>query len=366
MIAEPSLTTDERPFPVLPPASARRLVVQWLYAFAAALVLYLLTAHRTEQWQDGGEQQVRILSGEIHHTHGLALIHPIQYWMGRLGVWLLPLEPAFCVTLISVIPSAAAVANVFALLGLLCERRVAATLGAASLALAHTFWFHATQTEVYGLVVLSLTTELLLLAWYARAADERALVGVAFFNGIGIANHLLNALVTPVHVAAVIAQIRRGYVRPHTLLLAIGVWIAGFMPYLILIVDEAQRIGVGAAIQSAVSGTYHKQVTSLQFTPRMLALTVGYVLYNFPGPALLLAAYAALRVPFQRRLHSVLLADGLILLIFAARYNVPDQFAFFFPFYVIVAIFFGLGLDAMLAAISPQAQRRHFEPETPR
>ncbi|MDX2197462.1 MAG: DUF2723 domain-containing protein [Phycisphaerae bacterium] len=341
---------------LIPTPTSSRVGANWVVMFAAALLLYTLTAHPGEQWQDSGVQQLRVIANQIEHPMGLALIHPINFWLGRIAIFFTPREPAFGVTMVSVVASAAAVANVFCLLRMLTTHAAAAIAGALSLMLAHTFWQNATVTESYGLVCFTLSAELLCLSWYARTSDSRALICGAFFNGLGVANHLLNALVTPVHFAAVGAQLRRGFVRRHTLMACVAVWLLAFSPYLFLIIARAGEVGVAAAVSSALFGDFGRAATAYRVPTKLILMGCAYVLFNFPNFALPFAAYGASLVPMQRRLYQVLLLDGFILFLFAVRYDVRDQYNFFAPFYVIVAIFFGNGVDAFLRLI-PATQR---------
>lgn len=71
------------------------------------------------QWQDSGWQRCRIVTGQIDHQRGLALVHPVQYYLGRLAIRRPGIEPALAITWVSSIAGAVAVANVALTLSLL-------------------------------------------------------------------------------------------------------------------------------------------------------------------------------------------------------------------------------------------------------
>ena len=127
---------------------------------------------------------------------------------------------------------------------MLTRCRKAALLAAASLALANTFWQMATLTETYTLTAALLSAEVWCLVAYGQSGRVSALWAMALFNGLGIANHMLAALTTPV-VACVVLYVflrtRRQNtlvgpkpveptfqsVRVHDVLIAAGLWLLG-------------------------------------------------------------------------------------------------------------------------------------------
>lgn len=327
----------------------------WLMVFALAMLLYGATACRWAQWQDGGHMLVRIVTGQLDNHLGLALVHPIQFAMGRAALHLLPfLEPAYAVTLMSGLMSAIAIANLVAALFLLTRRYDAALLAGAALAVAHTFWQNATYTECYAHTSALLTAEWLFFALYMSKNDGRYLWGLAFFNGLGVANHLLAALVTPVDVVVILLAWRAGKLKLKGVMVAAGLWLLGTLPYSVLVVQHWLQTGdLSVTLRSALFGNFREKVLNAGHWSRLLVMSVGYVLYNFPNLVLLLGLYGLVTgVGAGRLVHRVLCIEFAIYLIFAARYPVADQYAFFFPVYVMLALAAGLGL-ARLARLWP-------------
>lgn len=176
----------------------------WLIAFVAALVLYAATANRGAQWQDSGVQQLRIVSSQIDNPHGLALSHPVQFWLGRAAIRTPGIAPAFAITLMSSLAGAIAVANLAATINLLTRNALATVISVTALALSHTFWQHATHTESYTIFAMFLTGEWLCLAAFARFGKTRYLLLAALLSGLGLGAHMMAILTVPMNVAVFI------------------------------------------------------------------------------------------------------------------------------------------------------------------
>lgn len=331
----------------------------WLVACATALALYGATACPCEQDQDAGWQQYRIVTGQWRHPLGLALVHPLQYGLGRIAVRILPVEPAFAITLVSSLAAAIAVANLAAIVWRLTRRTTPTFTAAAALALAHTFWQHATHTESYALVAALLTTEWLALTRWAQSRRPGYLLAVALANGLGVANHMLAALATPVDLAAILAARPGRTSRPRLVLLAVLVWLLGATPLLIIVgIELASGTPPLEVLRSATVGTFAREVLNLHVSARALAITLAFVVYNFPNliiPAALIGLTAS-RLP--RPLRAVWTSELVLYAVFVARYAVGDQYTFLFPVYLLLALLAGVGLHHLLSRGQPLIRRR--------
>ena len=358
----------------------------WLVCFAAALSLYALTANRGPQWQDSGDHILRIVTGESINPLGLALTHPLHHWLCRFAAALNLLEPAFAVTLISSLAAAFAVANVYGCVLTLTSDRLVAVLAAISLAIANTFWKLATVTEVIALTAALLSAEcwcLIVLMSRAAAgprsalcADARGLarsncsitqssnpqdrsypcafLGLFFFNGLGLANHNLALLTTPVLAAiALLALYRRWIAWPH-LLLAAAAWLIASLPYTGLVLSEALRSGdLRATMHSALFGiSYEKDVLNVSISGSRLLINAAFIALNFPNlllPAAVYGVFTARRFGVPPLTRWALFVALFIHALFALRYSVPDQHYFFIPMYLLFVIFGGVGFAAWRA-----------------
>jgi hypothetical protein len=334
--------------------TAASLARWWCAFFAIAALLYVATANRGPQWQDAGSQQVRILAGRLEHPLGLALCHPVQYYLGRIAIRIPHLEPAWGITLISSLAGAIAIANLGVTLVQLTRRLAPVFVAIVALLVSHTFWQHATYTEIYTLVAAFLTGEWLCLTRFAITGRPRYLLLLGLLNGLGIATHLLAALALPADVAVLIWALASRKCTWRTPLAATGLWICGTLPYSLLVLDSILQTGdVGDTVRSALFGRFSDQVFNVSFGVRTLALSVGYLAYNFPGLTVPLAIYG-LVAAVRRRLVAhwllgVFLVELAVYTLFVIRYPVPDQYAFFFPVYLLCTLFAGLGLAQAFA-----------------
>jgi hypothetical protein len=337
--------------------SGRARWAAWLTGFSVALALYTATADHGVQWQDSGWQQYRIVTGQIDHPLGLALVHPVQYYLGRAAIRLLPVEPAFAITLVSSAAAAVAIGNLALIVMLVARRLAAAAIAPAALMLAHTFWQQAAHTESYALAAALLTAEWLCLALYATDDRPGALLALALLNGLGLANHLLALLATPVDAVLILHASRRGRLPRNRVLAAIGLWILGTLPFSSLVLGTA--IGTGDVIgtlHSALFGGYASNVLNTSIGLRTILLSLGYLFYNFPGltvPLAYLGLCSGVPRVFIRAIRWQLLIYGL----FVIRYTITDQYAFFFPVYALLALCAGLGIAKVLQATSPRRRR---------
>lgn len=325
----------------------------WVSAFVVATALYVATANRGAQWQDSGLQQLRIVNGQIENSRGLALTHPLQYYLGRAAIRLPAIEPAFAITLVSALAGAIAVANLTAAIWLLTQRAAAAIIPATALMLSHTFWQHATHTESYALVAALLSAEWLCLAAYARSGRAVFLVLLGLANGLGVANHLLAILVTPIDAVVIGAALRRKKLSARQATTTVALWLAGTLPFTLLVASQALATGeLVETLRSALFGKYSDAVLNISLGPRILMLSAGYVGYNLPGltvPLAILGVLVAWRHSiFGKWLAPILLAELLLYAAFVFRYAIADQYTFFFPVYMLLTIFAGFGLTRVL------------------
>ncbi len=337
--------------------SARRRALEYVSVLLAAGVLYVASAAPGPLWQDSGLAQCRVVRNDIVGSLGLALAHPLYYVLAAAFQALPLTESAYKTNLVSAVFGAITIANLYVLLRALSARRSTALAGAAALAVAHTFWQHAALAEVYTVTTALLTLELLALVRLLESGERRWLALLFLCNGLGVSNHMVAVLNLPIDAIAALWALRgaRGGARrvAADVVLAGSVWLAGAALYLGLIGSEiAHGAGAGETIRSALFGHgYAQNVLNLRPSLSLLGRSLLYVGLNFPTPALLLApiGLVALWKSRSRRAAGALAALLLIHFAWAARYNVPDQYTFFIPAYVFIALLIGLGAERLLA-----------------
>lgn len=341
-------TGSDAPTPQLPTASGRDSTVWrgWLSCFIVSILLYALTAQRGAQWQDSGYHILRIVTGEPVNPLGLALSHPLHHWIGRFVVGLDLVEPSFAVTLISALFGAIAVANTFGCVWTLTRSVPAALLSAMSLAFAHTFWRMSTLAETYTLAGAILAGECWLVVLLATRRRGAYWVWAMFLNGLGISNHLLALLTTPVLIWLGVGSSKFG-VRSSKKLLVGGVslWVVGASLYFWMIASEGLR-GEDwiSTLNSALFGHgYRSDVLNVHVSAHSLGMGALYLLLNFPNLIVPVGIFGLVVGEAARPFKTFAVAGLLLHLLFVLRYPVVDQRDFFVPADVLLAVFAGLG-----------------------
>ena len=327
---------------------ARAVLV--LCCFAASLGLYAITCAPGLLWQDSAMFQYRVLRFNLAGDIGLPLAHPLYIVLAK-PLAALPLgDLAFRVNLFSAFCGAIAIALLADLLILLTRNAWAAVIGAISLAVSHTFWMHSVIAEVYNLYTVGLFAELWLVFRFFQTKQLKWLILAALANGLNLSNHLMAILHWPAYVGVLYWGFKERALKPLHLVPILAALAAGSSLYLYLIAAE---LGKGRptldVFREALVGPPHRAKHVLEYSfpwEKQIRNSVIYFGLNFPTPLILLAPIG-LAFAWQKPIlsHWTKLAGAffVVAFIFAFRYTVPDQFAFFTPCYALVALFIGLG-----------------------
>jgi hypothetical protein len=330
---------------------------------AGVLIFYLVTLAPGLVWGDGGRLQLEATTGASVYWHfdelqavdtdgwpfdrlgAAAWDHPVWVALGH-GLVQLPVgESAWKLNLLSALAATVGVAAVFAVIRRLTGAVLPAAVGAISLAVAHTYWFHAVTAQVHALNAMFMA----LLIWAAVSWTEMTAprwAALAFVAGLGVANHVMLGL-TVVLVGAYLVVRRRQ--RPPAWVPLCG--LLGLMPWWLQLLRMARVAGLPTTL--AVAGGFpwlgDRWPGPLADVPGNLLGFCGMLLYQYTplGCALgVLGAYWLLRR--SRVEGSFLLLLFVLSGLFSANYTVPDRFAFHLPAYLVFAVFIGCGAAGVL------------------
>ncbi len=327
---------------------------EWLVVFVGALALYAATASRGVQWQDSGFHILRAVTGQLVHPYGLALSHPLHQWLARAVVRLGIFEPAFAVTLVSALSGAIAVANVYGAVRAVSSRRGVAVFAAASLALANTFWQMATLAETYTLGAALLAGETWLLIVFIQSRRRGYFWLMLLLNGLGIANHMLASLTTPVLAVLAIWAWRRNWITLSDLIVGAAVWSVGTAPYSGLVIAQLIHGGnLAETLHSALFGRrFAGQVLNASVSVRVLGVFAAFLVYSFPNLLLPFAIYGiarARRAGLPAAARNAIVAEVVVYALFVSRYSIVDQQTFMLPLFTLLCVLGGFGLAAYLS-----------------
>lgn len=335
----------------------------YLIVLFCFLLLYGLTCAPGSLWQDSGEFHHRIWYNTIDYYGSLVRGHPLYILICLLTKSIPWGNFAGKINLVSALFGAVTVANIFLLTNFLTKNRISAWCASLSLGLAWTFWQHAAIAEVYTLYTATLSAELIFLFLYLSTYKKCYLYFLFFFSGLSIANHILGAFPLLCYFLLSLHLMYNGKITSKNLFLCYLVWCIGSSPYLFFIFKHLVQSGdLLGTIKSATVGNFQGQITNVKITWRIMAENIGFVLYNFCSPAIVMlivgiSSYKKLSAPKLFNLIVIILFW--VFLIFAARYNVPDRYSFFIPFYIITSIFIGLGCQVILTDWSIFSAKTH-------
>ncbi len=342
------------------PANQRVRVRRTRFVVACVFLLFLLvfgaTTQRGPAWQDSGIFQLRVLRTDFAGWLGVALAHPVLIALGKLAS-LVPVGPiAWRINMVSAILGAVSCASIAALVLRLWPGRWFVSIAAAGwFGLGHTTWWLATICESQIVLATIFTLELHAVLTLLRSPRVRwaALLGV--LNGVGLATHNLALLALPVYGLMVLALAWRGLLPWRGVACFIGAWLIGASPWLVLVGMEIPRLGLAGAVNSGLFGRGW-QDSVLVGSRRALVMGPIYVLLQFPNLALPLAAVGLVTLRRLRPAPLQVVWGALlaIYLLFALRYDVPDQFMFFLPAYAMLTLWASAGV----AHLSAEGRRR--------
>jgi hypothetical protein len=328
-------------------------IMKWYTAvLLAAGALYVVSCAPGALWQDSGLIQYRAWHRDIEGFLGLAIAHPL-YYLVAIGVGFVPIgEFAHRINLVSAVAGAVAVANLYLLVRLWLGKNFPAAAAAVTLAVSHTFWRHASIAETYTLWTALFLGELIALLRYTETKRIRCLYALALLNGMAVAVHMLGVLPLACYAVLVLLLLAGKTIRPGHAGLVGLFWLLGVAPFGYLVVKEIAVSGdlAGTMASAAFGHRWRGDVLNAALSWRIAKDNLLYLLLNFPTPNALLffVGLSTLRRagpgPAFRNTVALLLV---LFFVFAFRYTVADRYAFFIPFYSVVAILIGLGIHAV-------------------
>jgi hypothetical protein len=328
----------------------------WLAGLLAALLLYGVTLAPDLVWQDSGDYQFKAARLHLSRPGDAVRVHP-WFLVVAHALGLIPIgNYAYAANLASALGTALAVANVLVLVRLMTGRTWPAAIAAASLAVGHAVWAHAVVAETYGWAAAFLSAECLC-AWAWMAGRKgRWLLLLFLLNGAAISNHLMAVLSLAVFGAWMLYECFRrrapAWVPPAA---AICWLVGGTLYWIVLGMEYGQSGSLLETLRSATVGRWGSHIFNLADLPGLFGKTLLYVGLNYPTPLVLaIPVGAAVLVRRRDAFSRLVLVLAALYFLWAARYKVVDQYAFFIPFYVLASVLIGAGAAAMLESRSPR------------
>jgi len=300
--------------------------------------------------------QWRILTDDYIGNHGLALAHPLYIAIGKIFL-LLPLgQVPAKLNSTSGIGMAIALANLMILATGITGRQWIGFVTAAMVSMMHTVWWLATIAEVYTWHAALFTTELIALVQLIKKPRWETATILFFFNGINLSIHNLALLTLPIHAATVIILLLKKTIPFKSIVAACLAYGSGASFFLILMFYQIVHSGdIMRAVKSALFGSaYFSAVVAINPFGKYFKINAALITLNFTSAILPLAMVGWFHM--YRRiggfLTAILAAITSIELVFAIRYPVPDQFTFFLPSLIMIAVASSVGISSLASKSS--------------
>lgn len=346
--------------------------------FAAVLAFYIVTLQPSLAWGDGIRLQREAITAESFILAEIVDVnfapdpfpfarlgvaawdHPLYIMVGHLLVRALPTVYApWLVNLLSAVFGAGAITLLF----LLCARHTAShaasLLAALTLAISHTFWWHAATPEVYTFFAFLLLLAVYCFDTYEQNGRFLFLWIAALAMGLGIANHLLAGLA---FLSFILYLLLARKTRPSLKLKARQVvwlvlaFILGALPYWLQFLRLTRTFPLADIMGTAVGTTFLQgsSVLTLDLLAQSAASYLIFLVYQFLLVGLLLGLYGwwAGRGPFPA-LWNKAAALFIVYLLFALLYRVSDQFAFFLGAHIFWAMAIAMGIAQLERKLWP-------------
>ncbi|MGI8422677.1 MAG: protein O-mannosyl-transferase family [Chloroflexota bacterium] len=334
-----------------------------LLVLLGGLVLYCVTVAPTVLWGDDAELQRIVVTGE-QRTIGQSgeASHVLWLWVTRAFVsvtgWL-PLDAAGRTNLVSALAGAAALPFVYGAAAELARvlgpaepvarrgagHRTAGVAAAGAFAMSHTFWLLAVRPDVYTLQTALLASATWALVRWRRTGGLWLLALASLVVAAALLNHVM-ILASGVGLAAIALSAQAA--RRRTLLMPAAV--IGVVGLAVLGIAATRGVPVISIIEAAAS--YRPQLPSL----RDAILLGGYLIYQFPLslPFALVGVVTLWRRDRPLTVAIALLYGANVLLMLLRHHPamyVRDQYIFFLPTYVPVALLIGVGAAVAVGRI---------------
>jgi hypothetical protein len=322
--------------------------------------LYAASCAPGAVWQDSGLIQYRVWHNDIVGFLGLAISHPLYYLVAIIAKYIPLGEFGHRVNLVSAAAAALAVANLYLLLRLWLGREFPAVIAAATLALSHTFWWHASIAETYTLWTALFSAELLVLLQYTRTGRVGYLYLLGLLNGLALAVHMLASIPLVCYAVLLVLLLAKRTIRARDMAAIVIFWVIGALPFEYLIVTNMAQSGdiLGTLASAAFGDRWQGAVLNTRLSWSIVRDSILFFILNFPTPNGLLffvGLYALHKLRPRTAFRNVVLALLVLFFVFAVRYTISDRYAFFIPFYTLAAVVMGWGVHAFQSRVHHQA-----------
>lgn len=350
-----------------------------LLLMLASFMLYLRTLAPSLLYGDSAEFQTIAYTLGIGHPTG----YPVYILLAKLFTFIPVSEVAYRVNLFSAFCAALTVALIYLIIRKLGASILPALYGALTLALFPMFWKYASVAEIYAPASACLAFILFAILHWKETNNPRWLFAAGFMGGLSLGIHTTVALTAPaILIYLLISPLPAGEglgVRVKPALFGAALGIAIFLSSFLFLDSLNSPAGYYNTVVTPSLSTW--EMTSADFSSPFERFAFLYFPPQFKGQLFAVSSdesttrlidfgvnvswnllfaligFISLFVPRKdspsRWREAVLLSLALIVLLaFAVTYNVYDFYVYYIPAVLVLSIFIGLGVNAVIEAVS--------------
>lgn len=313
---------------------------------AVIFLLYLCTLAPDLVWQDQGDYQYQAARLTLNIPGDAVRVHPLYIIVSHIAGKFTPLSWAYASNLVSAVCGAITTFNIFLIIAMLGRAVFPAFLGAGVYSLAHTPWFIAVQAQTYTMSMALMTGGLLVAILYYKTLNRKYLISMGLIFGLGVSTHLMSQIAFAVIMVWLFFRLCCGKLKVIDFLAICISWaIGGIFLWIVMAIEYRQTGDVYGTICSALWGRWGNQVFNMERFAYLVRQSIKFFVLNFPTPLVLfsIAGIAYSVKNMDKLLSRILAAITVLSLIFAIRYDVPNQNHFFLPMYAMICVYIGLG-----------------------
>jgi hypothetical protein len=334
--------------------------------FAIYSVFFLFFQTNTLYGGDGGDFVAAALSGGFAHAPGYPLYSILGYLLTKL-----PFEtPAWRVSLLSSIPAALTLTVLYLLIKKQTSSKFAGIIASATLGLTYVFWLYSVVPEVFILAIFFSTSIFYLLYLWSEHGNNKLLYISIFLLGLSLAHHHIIAFMFPAY-AFIVLKNKKLLPKKNasTIKWVVFSFGAGLLPYIWLPIstyfvaahtwgDPDTFVKFMKVVTRAYYGTFiAAQNYNQSLTERLNQIPILYNFYieDFLIPTVAIAMAGAYDMyKKNKKLFAytglAFLFTGPLFFAYASyQHATPYEEAvaerFLLPSYVMVAIYFGYGIQ---------------------
>ncbi|MBI4307954.1 MAG: glycosyltransferase [Chloroflexi bacterium] len=324
---------------------SRRAWVATGLVLLGASALYAKTLAPTITWGDPAKLVNFAYTLYLNPSPNSHALHNMIGWLwGKLPF----ADYAFGQNLLNAIVASVAVAGLFLVAYRITRSLFAAFVAASAIAVSHTFWWMAAMNESYAPLYFFLAVCILCAVLWVQTRQERWLYLFAFTLMLSAGNNTLLLALAPAFAAYFLLTSPKDILRWRPLLLLAVSAIIGYLPMLYVFYQRLQWQSPQALLAFATSTSmfyYH----DLASTPSGLLRYIGFLVYQFPSPVLLLG-FAGMAATWRRDKRLFALLAGIFALDVGLvsgymRQRAPELLV---PSYVVFALMGAVALEALL------------------